>query len=319
MRLASVLAGAALLAGCAAVPPPDPGPTPIASQVPSAIEARLRQIGRVVAPPPTAALYAPLQQHEPYADVNVARDERYGPDARNRLDVFTPATPGASRPVLVFVHGGAFVAGDKRTGTSPFYDNIMLWAVKNGMVGVNMTYRLAPGHPWPAAQEDIRAALAWVRQNIAARGGDPSRIWLAGHSAGAAHVAQYVGHPEFHVAAGGGIAGAIMLSGLYDPATAEVNPPLQAYFGHDLSVYAARSALPAMAASRLPMLITFAELDPQDFHRQAHEAQAALCHAGRCPEVLELMGHSHMSEVYAINTPDHALTDAMREFVFARH
>ena len=316
MRLAFALAGAALIAGCASAPSPNPGPTPVASQVPPAIEAQLRRIGRVVAPPPTAALYAPLQQHEPYAGVNVARDERYGPDARNRLDVFTPAAAGPARPVLVFVHGGAFIAGDKRTGTSPFYDNIMLWAVRNGMVGVNMTYRLAPGHPWPAAQEDIRAALAWVRQNIAARGGDPSRIWLSGHSAGAAHVAQYVGHPEFHVAPGGGIAGAIMLSGLYDPATADANPPLQAYFGKDASVYAARSALPAMAASHLPMLITFTELDPEDFHRQAREAQAALCRAGRCPEVLELMGHSHMSEVYAINTPDQALTEAIRGFVF---
>lgn len=318
MRPAFLATAALLLAGCAHQPMPPAGVTSVPSQVPPAIEARLQQIGRVVAPPQTAALYAPLQEAEPYAGVQVARDVAYGPDARNRLDVFTPVAPGAARPVLVFVHGGAFVGGDKRTGTSPFYDNIMLWAVQNGMVGVNMTYRLAPQHPWPAAQEDIRAALAWVRQNIAARGGDPARVFLAGHSAGAAHVAQYVGHPQFHVAPGGGIAGAIMLSGLYDTTTAEVNPPLQAYFGRDASLYAARSALPGLVASRLPMLITFAELDPQDFHRQAREAQAALCQAGHCVPVLQLLGHSHMSEVYAIRTPDHALTDAIRDFVFAR-
>jgi triacylglycerol lipase len=317
MRLALIATGALLLAACAHAPVPAAGPVLLPSQVPPAIEARLQQIGRVVAPPATAALYAPLQEKQPYAGVQVTRDIAYGPDARNRLDVFTPATAGAARPVLVFMHGGAFVAGDKRTGTSPFYDNVMLWAVQNGMVGVNMTYRLAPQHPWPAAQEDLRAALAWVREHIGARGGDPARIYLVGHSAGAAHVAQYVGHPQFHVAPGGGIAGAIMLSGLYDPATAQVNPPLQAYFGKDASVYAARSALPGMAASRLPMLITFAEIDPPDFHEQAREAQAALCRAGRCAPVLELLGHSHMSEVYAIHTPDHALTDAIRDFVFA--
>lgn len=51
--------------------------------------------------------------------------------------------------------------------------------------GVNMTYRLAPRHTWPAAQEDIAAAVRWVRQNIASQGGDPRRIFLMGHSAGA--------------------------------------------------------------------------------------------------------------------------------------
>jgi triacylglycerol lipase len=291
------------------------------SQVPGAIEAQLRQIGRVVDPARTAALYAPLQQREPYAGVAVTRAVRYGPDAeRNLLDVFTPQQPGgALRPVLVFVHGGAFVAGNRRTGNSPFYDNIALWAVKNGMVGVNTTYRLAPQHPWPAAQEDLAAMLVWVRENIAARGGDPNRVYLMGHSAGAAHVAQYIGHPRFHVEPGGGIAGAIFVSGLFDPSSAQPDPPLQAYFGKDSSVYARRSALPGMAASRLPMLVTYAELDPSDFHEQAEQAQAALCSAGHCGPLLQLRGHSHMSEVYAINTPDTALTDAIRAFVFARH
>jgi triacylglycerol lipase len=180
---------------------------------------------------------------------------------------------------------------------------------------VNTTYRLAPQHPWPAAQQDLGATLAWVRQNIAARGGDPARIYLMGHSAGAAHVAQYVGHPQFHVAPGGGIAGAILVSALFDPSSAEANPPLQSYFGRDPAVYAARSALPGMAASRVPMLLAYAELDPSDFHRQAEQGRAALCAANRCPPFLQLRGHSHMSEVYAINTPDTALTDAIRAFV----
>lgn len=318
MRAAFLAAAALALAGCASQPVTIAA---LPSQVPEAIEAQLRQIGRVVDPGKTAALYAPLQQREPYAGVAVTRALRYGPDAeRNLLDVFAPQrADGTPRPVLVFVHGGGFVAGNRRTGNSPFYDNIALWAVKNGMVGVNTTYRLAPRHPWPAAQEDLAAMLAWVRENIAARGGDPNRIYLMGHSAGAAHVAQYIGHPRFHEEPGGGVAGAIFVSGLFDPASAQPNPPLQAYFGKDGSVYARRSALPGMAASRLPMLVAYAELDPSDFHEQAEQAQAALCGAGPCGPLLQLRGHSHMSEVYAINTPDTALTDAIRAFVFGRH
>src|SRR5439155_14464428 len=88
-----------------------------------------------------------------------------------------------------------------------------------------MTYRLAPRNPWPVAQEDLGKALVWVRAQIGARGGDPTRIVLTAHSAGAAHVAQYVSHPRFHVAPGGGIAGAVTVSGLYDTVTAEQNHP----------------------------------------------------------------------------------------------
>lgn len=316
MRLASALCASLLLAACATPQPASPiasGAVP--SQVPPAIAAQLQAIGRVVAPPQTAALYAPLQQKEPYAGVKVERDQAYGTDPRHRLDVFFADGGAARKPVLVFVHGGAFTGGNKRTGDSPFYDNIMLWAVQNGMVGVNMTYRLAPQNPWPAAQHDIRDALAWVRQNIAARGGDQGRIYLMGHSAGAAHVAQYLGHGQFHMQPGGGIAGAIMLSGIFDPSTAEANPPLRAYFGNDASVYAQRSALPGMVKSRVPVLLAFAELDPSDFHLQAEQARGALCRGERCPPLLQLQGHSHMSEVYAINTPDRALTDALQAFI----
>lgn len=318
MRAAlAVVAAAAVLAGCAGLPGTGTGSVAVRSQVPADIAAQLQALGRVVDPPRTAALYAPLQQKEPYPGVRVARGERFGPDAqRNLLDVFTPeARAGSARPVLVFVHGGGFTAGARRTGDSPFYDNIALWAVRNGMVGVTTTYRLAPQNPWPAAQEDLAATITWVRENIAARGGDPNRIYLMGHSAGAAHVAQYIGHPRFHVEPGGGIAGAILVSGLYDPSSATPNPALQSYFGTDASLYANRSALPGMAASRLPMLVAYAELDPSDFHEQAEQAQAALCGAGRCGPLLQLRGHSHMSEVYAINTPDTALTDAIKAFV----
>ena len=130
-----------------------------------------------------------------------------------------PETAAASpRPVLIFVHGGAFVGGNKRTTpTSPFYDNIMLWAAKNGFIGVNVTYRLAPQAPWPARRPGSRHRGAMgPSDKIGERGGDPARIYLMGHSAGAVHVSSYVSHPEFHKVKGGGLAGAIMVSGIYD-------------------------------------------------------------------------------------------------------
>ena len=108
-----------------------------------------------------------------------------------------PKVRPAPRPVLLFVHGGGFTGGDKKADDTPFYDNVGTWAVDNGMVGVNMTYRLAHEHQWPAGAEDIAAAIAWVKANIAAEGGDPRRLYLMGHSAGAAHAAAYVARSGF--------------------------------------------------------------------------------------------------------------------------
>ncbi len=286
----------------------------VPSQVPDTIYSELIRIGRVVAPPPTEALYAPLRECEPYTGVRVQRDVSYGSDARNLLDVFTPENDQTNRPVLVFLHGGAFIRGDRRIGNSPFNDNIALWAARQGFLGINMTYRLAPAHGWPAAQHDIHFALEWLRSNAELLGADANRIVLMGHSAGAAHVAQYVAFPEFHVVSGGGIAGAVMLSGIFDPSTAEVNLPLQAYFGSDAYLYPARSAVPGLTATDVPLLVAFAELDPPDFHAQSLQLHSALCKTCKALPLYKLMGHSHISEIFSINTQDNALSNLLKDF-----
>src|SRR5262245_51057214 len=102
--------------------------------------------------------YATLQEKEPYRGIRVERDIKYGPAERNLLDVFTPEKDSGAQPVLIFVHGGAFGAGDKHSAGSPFYDNIALWAARHGFIGVTMSYRLAVQSPWPAGGEDIALA-----------------------------------------------------------------------------------------------------------------------------------------------------------------
>src|SRR5258706_4309578 len=160
------------------------------------IAGRLVEPGPVVNPSNTAEFYVPLQEKEPYHGVRVERDVKYGPADRNLLDVFMPEAASAPRPVLIFAHGGALVAGDRLRPGTPFFDNIMLWAVKNGFVGVNMTYRLAPQAKWPAGAEDIGSAVQWVASNIGGPGGDPSRVYLTGHSAGPVYAARYGSHPR---------------------------------------------------------------------------------------------------------------------------
>src|ERR1700694_958896 len=112
------------------------------SPMPEEFARKLLELGSAIDGPDTAKLYAPLHEKEPYQGVKVERDVKYGAADRNLLDVFMPASASPPRPVLIFVHGGAFVAGDRRESGTPFYDNIMLWAVRNGFVGVNIGYRL---------------------------------------------------------------------------------------------------------------------------------------------------------------------------------
>ena len=286
------------------------------SQMPAEIAARLSELGRVIDPPKTAALYATLQEKEPYQGVRIERDIRYGAADRNLLDVFTPETASSARPVLMFVHGGAFVRGNKRIPGTPFYDNIMLWAVKNGFVGVNMTYRLAPQSTWPAGAEDIASAVKWVSDNIASRGGDPARIYLMGHSAGAIHVASYVSHPEFYQVKDGGLKGAIMASGIYDLTGKPLSGDERAYFGDDPSRYAEQSSLQGLLRTNVPLMAVTAELDPPGFVKQFDLLKQAACkRPSGCARTIMLPQHSHMSEVYSINTNDTRLTGEILDFV----
>lgn len=113
-------------------------------------------------------------------DVRVIRNIPYGTDRRNRLDLMSTTRSGLRRPVLFYVHGGAWVYGDKREQARP----MLFEFARRGWLVVAINYRLSPTNRWPAQIEDTRQALAWVKRTVAAYGGDPERIVVAGGSAG---------------------------------------------------------------------------------------------------------------------------------------
>lgn len=264
----------------------------------------------------TQALFA--ERHGGFSsDVVVTQDVAYGEDTRNRLDLFS--TGGEGAPILLYVHGGGFVQGDKRSPLGlPFYQNVGDFAARNGMLGVTMTYRLAPGAPWPAGAEDIAAAVAWLRNNAAAHGGDPDRIFLAGSSAGAVHVASYVAHRRFHVADGGGVAGAILLSCIFDCATAHANQFHKAYYGDDAATYPAASTAEGLIASEVPLLATVSEFDVDDFQHQATQFVAEWHAAkGEFAPMLRLNGHNHLSPALSLGSNEESVGRAILDFIAA--
>ncbi len=103
---------------------------------------------------------------------------------RQRLDLYLPDKPGFA--TILFVHGGSLDSGDRTEFHLP---EICLNFVKAGLGCATTSYRLLEDGRWPAQPMDVAAAFAWLKKNIRARGGNPGRIFLAGHSSGARLVA----------------------------------------------------------------------------------------------------------------------------------
>ncbi len=112
--------------------------------------------------------------------VEVERDIVYGPDRRwHQLDIYRPVHRPGPWPVVFYVHGGAFHLLSKDT-----HWLMGLVFARYGYLVVNISYRLAPQHPFPAAVEDTFAAYRWMAERITQLGGDPTRVAVAGESAG---------------------------------------------------------------------------------------------------------------------------------------
>ena len=313
------------------------------AQVPPDIAKKLVEIGRGVCVPETAALYRPLHPNPPYKGVSITRDISFGPDPKNVLDVFSSEKGGGSRPVLIYVSGGA---GNKQQGGpngDVFYDNVMLWATKNGMVGVNMQRR--PGQAWDDPAKDVALVVQWVNQNIAKHKGNPARVFIWTQSAGNIPVSTYIAHPEYYGPKGVGVKGVIFMSAPAFNILPVTPPPVQGGFPGcgqpagavppargpgggdgkgkgkggppqpDAATQLARSNLPGLIKSKVPFMVSTAELDPPAIIAFAETLRDELCKAGHCPLYATYKDHSHISEVMSPDTADTTVTGPILKWI----
>lgn len=310
----------------AAAPPAPAQVTELPPELQSTLDRLGANWGQTVAPSIRATVdaFRPLHEAAPKEGVAILRDVAYGPDPRHRLDIFRPepkGEPDAARapvPVVIFVHGGSYVSGDKNAFDT-MYSNVGIWFARQGVLAMTANYRLAPHFVWPAASRDVGATVAWARANAARYGGDPAKIYLVGHSAGATHVAAYVFDKSLQPAEGAGVAGAVLISGRYrlvDVANDANARNIAAYFGTDAALYAARSPLSHIGNATLPVFIVIAEHENPTLDLRGAELFAALCQRrGACPPFLRLARHNHMSAIAAFNTPDEQLGKAIIGFM----
>jgi len=145
----------------------------------------------------------------------VVRGAAYGPGPRQRLDLYAPTAQGGQPlPVLVFIYGGSWRNGDRED-----YEWLGAALAAQGFIVAVPDYRLVPDVVFPSFIEDCAAAVRWVSDHVGEHGGDPSRIVLAGHSAGAYNAIMLALAGSYLTAAGveaSNIRGAIGLAGPYD-------------------------------------------------------------------------------------------------------
>ena len=300
--------------------PSNPELSSLVRGVPPAMAARIATLGKVLDPAlveVTLSLYAALHATLPTPAIEVLTDLAYGPDPRHRLDLHLPETrPSAAMPTVIFFHGGGFVGGDKNLAGRLMYGNVASFFARHGIIGINATYRPAPGGTWPSGAEDVGNALAWARAHVGARGGDPDRIVLMGQSAGATHVATYAFRRALHPPEGPGIAGVILMSGPYALSAGRVSENASAYFGTDASRYGHRQVLGNIERQDFPVHLSMAEFDPPQFERSALELMLELSRDARHPRRFsQYLGHNHVSPTFSFGTSDQTVSGDILDFV----
>ena len=227
-------------------------------------------------------------------------DIAYGADPRQRLDIYSPDDASSTtRPVLIFLYGGSWKSGDR--GLYRFIGEAF---TRLGYVVVVPDYRLYPGVRFPAFVEDAARVVAWVQEHAGDFGGDPDRLILAGHSAGA-HIAmlvlfdpRYLAAEEVSVSA---IRGGVGLAGPYalDPLKyASIRPVFAGLDEPD----AARPVAFA-SADAPPLLLLHGTSDrtvgPQNTHHMADAVQ----NSGGRVTVRQYDGLGHIGIIASVAAP----------------
>lgn len=232
-----------------------------------------------------------------FGDFDRRADVAYGTNTRQRLDVYTP-TGAASKPIIVFWYGGGWEEGRKSQ-----YRFVGAALAEAGYVAVLPDYRLYPEAKFPAFIADGAAALAWVASHAREIGGDPKRIFVAGHSAGA-HLAAMLAYDPKQLARvalpPGTIRGFIGLSGPYalDPDT----DTYRAIFGAPFQLADWQPVLLAKTGAP-PALLIHGDADETVYVSHAHQMVAALETAHVPVTLATYPGRGHRDTVAAFAKP----------------
>ncbi len=266
----------------------------------------LRVFGRPF-PISSISLFQALSPKDPAR--RMARDVAFGPEARHRLDVYAPRQAVGLVPVVVFFYGGGWDSGRRQD-----YGWVGRALASRGFLALVADYRVYPQARYPAFLEDGALAVRWAVDHAAALGGDPRRIALAGHSAGA-YNAVMLGLDDRYLGAAGvdptcifAVAG---LSGPYDFLPFE-GPITTRTFAGAADPGATQPIAHARAGSPAAFLATGAD-DRVVLPRNTHALARALRAQGVAVEERTYPGVDHVKLVLALSRPLRRIAPVLRD------
>ena len=234
-----------------------------------------------------------------WGQVTVRTDVDYVPTAeyaakKDRLDVYAPAGAKGA-PIVVSIHGGALREGDK---AGQAYVGQLL--AKAGFVAVIINYRLSPGVSHPAHVEDAAHAVAWARTHAAEYGGDPQKLFVIGHSAGAYLAALLALDPKYLAAyqmSAKDLKGLVPVSAFFYVDRTGVAPDRpKDVWGTDVAAWKAASPAAYVRKDVPPMLLLYADGDADWRRQQQTDFQADMKKAGASNiETRMIDGRDHSS------------------------
>lgn len=237
------------------------------------------------------------------------RGAAYGKGARQTLDVYAPPTATGAEPVAVFFYGGSWDSGRRAD---------YAWAgravAERGFLTMVPDYRLYPEVVFPDFLDDCAAAVRWAVDNARALGGDPERIVLIGHSAGAYNAAMLALDPRYLKAAGvdpGAVRAFAGLSGPYDFLPLD-GPITRRTFGQAPDLPATQPGQFASARSPAAFLAS-GDADTTVYPRNTRKLAAALRQVGGKVEERHYPGLDHADTVLALSRPFRAKTNLLGE------
>jgi acetyl esterase/lipase len=221
-----------------------------------------------------------LNLTSPRAGIEISRDIAYGDKPRQKLDVYAPrsaSSGGGNAPVVVFFYGGGWTEGDRKQ-----YGFVARALASRGIVVVVPDYRLYPEVRFPAFIEDAAAATRWAHDHVRSHGGDPRRLFVVGHSAGAYIATMLSLDPRYlgtvGLDPGHDLAGCVGLAGPYDFLPLGTDE-LRAIFGTGEALVQTQP-VNFVSAKAPPMLLITGKRDDTVYPRNSIRLAARLREAG---------------------------------------
>lgn len=242
----------------------------------------------------------------------VANDLAYGENPRHRLDIYAPTGREGPLPVIVWIHGGSWSSGDKDG-----YTFVGRALAAQGFIVVVPNYRLVPEVRYPGFVEDSAAAVRWTRANVADYGGDPDRIVLSGHSAGAYNAAMLAYDDRWLGDDRAGIRGFVGLAGPYDFLPLDTDST-RAAFGEWPDLPETQPVTWAGAGDPPALLLHGAD-DTTVKPRNSAALAARLTEAGVEARVVDYPAVDHIDIVIRLSRPLRSQTPVLQDLVQFAH